>query len=509
MAKDKDNSDDKSVVKGKRKQAGKAAKPTKRERLELVKRLSEKLKLEVPLDEFTKLPVSVQNKLIDEMLANLRLVSEEECKALMHDLEICNSSDDFDFDDDDIDDAGDFPLEQNMCSFCGRDAKQVKHLIRGPFGAICDECVETCRDTITDANVRAANGRRGIGASTKFQVPSPRKIKEFLDLYIVGQEKTKKDLAVAVHNHYLRINDVGGGSGKYKDVELDKSNVLLIGPTGSGKTLFARTLARFLDVPFAIADATTLTEAGYVGEDVENILLSLIQAADMDISKAERGIVYVDEIDKIGRRTENVSITRDVSGEGVQQALLKIIEGTEAHVPPQGGRKHPNAETIKINTHNILFILGGAFVGMDDVIKQRKGRSVVGYVDKNASNDEIVDARIQPEDLIRFGLIPEFVGRIPVISKLAELTEDDLIHILTKPRNCIVSQYQKLLDMEGKTLEFEEDALRETAKLALKRKTGARGLRAVIEQLMTDIIYDVADTPEKKIVITAEMIRNS
>ena len=398
----------------------------------------------------------------------------------------------------------------DICAFCGRDEEEAGQLIKGGLGAICLDCLMQCNEVV--GNVRGPNLDDAVtrrGALPALKVPTPRAIKEFLDLYIVGQEQTKKTLAVAVHNHYRRVTDANAAA-EFKDVEIDKSNVLLIGPTGSGKTLFARTLAKLLDVPFAIADATTLTEAGYVGEDVENILLNLIQAADMDVARAERGIVYIDEVDKIGRRTENVSITRDVSGEGVQQALLKIIEGTEAHVPPHGGRKHPNADMIKIDTEKILFILGGAFVGLDNIVKQRKGRNVVGYIDSDAETrkaDEAALEEVQPEDLVKFGLIPEFVGRLPVISKLAELSEDDLVRILTEPKNCIVRQYQKLLDMEGVKLTFEEAALRETARLALRRKTGARGLRAIIEQLMTDIMFDAPDHKGEEIVITAEKVR--
>lgn len=405
-------------------------------------------------------------------------------------------------------------FDGEICSFCGASSTDGIELVGGPLAAICADCVQKCMDIINESRglptskTKLEEGKNRAVKTAHLKVPAPRAIKEFLDQYIIGQEQTKKDLAVAVHNHYRRITD-GKVNEEFKDVELDKSNVLLIGPTGSGKTLFARTLARMLDVPFAIADATTLTEAGYVGDDVENILLRLIQAADMNIERAEFGIIYIDEIDKIGRRTENVSITRDVSGEGVQQALLKILEGTESHVPPHGGRKHPNAETIKINTHNILFILGGAFVGLDSIIKQRQGRKVVGYVDsekKSKSNVVTIDS-VQPEDLVRFGLIPEFVGRVPVISTLDDLTEDDLVRILTEPKNCIIRQYQKLLDMEGVKLSFDEEALREAVRIAIKRKTGARGLRAVLERLMLDVMYNAADNKGKKVVVTVDDVK--
>ena len=347
------------------------------------------------------------------------------------------------------------------------------------------------------------------------KVPSPREIKEFLDKYVVGQEETKRVISVAVHNHYKRIF-----SGKpeidraFEDVEIEKSNILLLGPTGSGKTLIARTLARVLDVPFAIADATTLTEAGYVGEDVENILLNLIQSAGMDIEKAKHGIVFIDEIDKIGRRTDNVSITRDVSGEGVQQALLKILEGTVAHVPPAGGRKHPEQRYIEIDTKDILFICGGAFVGLDTIMRRRSLKKHFGFVSGDAAapvGKPVADRlRPEPEDLIQYGLIPEFVGRLPIVSVLSELSEDDLVHILTQPKNCLVRQYRKLFAYDGVDLQFEDAALRLLAHEALKRKTGARGLRAILEELMGDVMYDVSAVGGKagsKMLVTADMIK--
>ena len=393
------------------------------------------------------------------------------------------------------------------CSFCGKAQENVRKIVAGPGVYICDECIELC-NSIIEAELYE-DDKAGYTLNELNNIPSPKEIKKILDDYVIGQEEAKKTLSVAVYNHYKRI--AHEENEKKDDVEIQKSNILLLGPTGCGKTLLAKTLAKILNVPFAIADATTLTEAGYVGEDVENILLKLIQAADGDVAKAEKGIIYIDEIDKITRKTENPSITRDVSGEGVQQALLKIIEGTVASVPPQGGRKHPNQELIQINTENILIICGGAFEGLENIIKDRTGEKAIGFGTQIKSQKEIdrteIFKELLPQDLLKFGLIPEFIGRLPIIATLQDLDKEALLKILVEPKNSLIKQYQKLFEIDGVELVFEQEALDAIVDKAIERKTGARGLRSIIEEIMRDIMFDIPSNPKiEKCIVTKKTV---
>ena len=401
-------------------------------------------------------------------------------------------------------------IKNVYCSFCGKPQDSVRKIIAGPGVYICNECVDLCNNILEEGYIDDEE-RYTLGDENK--IPSPKEIKQVLDDYVIGQEEAKKTLSVAVYNHYKRISHEESIKNKDDDVEIQKSNILLLGPTGCGKTLLASTLARILNVPFAIADATTLTEAGYVGEDVENILLKLIQAADGDVAKAERGIIYIDEIDKITRKSENPSITRDVSGEGVQQALLKIVEGTIASVPPQGGRKHPHQELIQINTNNILFICGGAFEGLENIIKERTGKKSIGFGTNIQSTKEVsrykVFEELLPQDLLKFGLIPEFIGRLPIVATLKELDKDALKQILVEPKNSLVKQYKKLFEIDDVELVFKDEAIEEIVNKAQERKTGARGLRSIIEEIMTDIMFEIPSNPKiEKCIITKETVLN-